>query len=89
MIDSGLLQEAERMYPNKGLNALNTVGYKELFDYFDGASSLPDAVFKIKCNTHKYCRKQLTWFKRDENTRWFSPEHLEEIITYIDQNVEQ
>ena len=89
MIDSGLLQEAERMYPNKGLNALNTVDYKELFDYFDGASSLPDAVFKIKCNTHKYCRKQLTWFKRDENTRWFSPEHLEEIITYIDQNVEQ
>jgi len=83
MIDDGLEDEARRMYPSRHLNSLNTVGYKELFDYFDGKSTLAEAVFKIKCNTHKYCRKQLTWFKRDPQIRWFSPDNVEEIINYI------
>ncbi|MDO4159401.1 MAG: tRNA (adenosine(37)-N6)-dimethylallyltransferase MiaA [Prevotellaceae bacterium] len=83
MIADGLVAEAEAVYPMKGLNALNTVGYKEIFDYFDGKCTLEDAIFKIKCNTHKYCRKQLTWFKRDEQIRWFSPLNVEEIIKYI------
>ena len=83
MIASGLIDEARRMHPYKGVNALNTVGYKELFDYFDGNCTLKEAIFKIKCNTHKYCRKQLTWFKRDKDIRWFSPDNVEEIINYI------
>lgn len=83
MIASGMIDEARRMHPYKGLNALNTVGYKELFDYFDGNCTLEEAIFRIKCNTHKYCRKQLTWFKRDKDIRWFSPDNVEEIINYI------
>ena len=83
MIASGLIDEARRMHPYKGFNALNTVGYKELFDYLDGNCTLEEAIFRIKCNTHKYCRKQLTWFKRDKDIRWFSPDNVEEIINYI------
>lgn len=84
MMAAGLHNEAQRMYPHRGLNALNTVGYKELFDYFDGKCTIDEAVFRIKYDTHKYCRKQLTWFKRDKETQWFSPENVEEIIKYID-----
>ena len=83
MISNGLLKEAANMYPQRNLNALNTVGYKELFDYIDGKTDLQEAIFKIKSNTHKYCRKQLTWFKRDPEIKWFTPENVEEIITYI------
>lgn len=83
MMADGLLHEAKEMYPHRSLNALNTVGYKELFDYFDGKYTLEEAVFRIKCDTHKYCRKQLTWFKRDKEIRWFSPDNVEEIINYI------
>lgn len=84
MMAAGLPDEAQRMYPHRGLNALNTVGYKELFDYFGGKCTIDEAVFRIKYDTHKYCRKQLTWFKRDKETQWFSPENVEEIIKYID-----
>ncbi len=83
MVADGLIQEAEKMYPYRNLNSLNTVGYKELFDYFDGKCTLEEAVFRIKCDTHKYCRKQLTWFKRDKDIHWFSPNNVEEIINYI------
>ena len=83
MMANGLLDEAWQMYPHRWLNALNTVGYKELFDYFDGKYTLDEAVFRIKSDTHKYCRKQLTWFKRDKEIRWFTPENVEEIINYI------
>ena len=83
MVAVGLIQEAEKMYPYRNLNSLNTVGYKELFDYFDGKCMLEEAVFRIKCDTHKYCRKQLTWFKRDKDIHWFSPNNVEEIINYI------
>ena len=83
MIENGLMEEAKQMYPHKGLNSLNTVGYKELFNYFDGKCTLDEAIFKIKSNTHKYCRKQLTWFKRDKDIHWFNPDNVEEIIKYI------
>ncbi|RKR05936.1 tRNA dimethylallyltransferase [Flavobacterium sp. 90] len=71
MINEGLLQEAETLYPNKALNALQTVGYRELFSYFDGDFSLPFAIEEIKKNTRRFSKRQLTWFKRNENTKWF------------------
>lgn len=83
MMVFGLLEEALSVYPKRHLNALNTVGYKELFNYFDGKWSLEEAVERIKGNTRCYCRKQLTWFKRDEQIRWFHPDNIEEIIKYI------
>lgn len=83
MIHDGLIQEALNVYEYKNLNALNTVGYKEIFEYLDGLCTLDNAIFRIKSNTHKYCRKQLTWFRRDPNIHWFSPDNIEEIINYI------
>lgn len=83
MIHDGLIQEALNVYEYKNLNALNTVGYKETFEYLDGLCTLDNAIFRIKSNTHKYCRKQLTLFKRDPNIHWFSPDNIEEIINYI------
>jgi len=79
MMEQGLLEEARSIYHLRHLNALNTVGYKELFKYFSGEWSLEFAVEKIKQNTRIYSRKQMTWFKRDKEIRWFHPEHLEEI----------
>jgi tRNA dimethylallyltransferase len=83
MMIQGLLEEARRVYPKRHLNSLNTVGYRELFDYFDGHCTLDEAVFKIKSNTRRYMRKQLTWFKKDDKIRWFSPDNFEEILNYI------
>ena len=77
---AGLLSEVERVLPYQDENALNTVGYKELFDYFDGLCTLENAVMRIQNNTRKYCRKQLTWFKRDENIHWFHPNDVEGIL---------
>lgn len=71
MINEGLLEEAKNVYPNKKLNALKTVGYKELFDYFDGKTTLDFAVEQIKMNTRRFAKRQFTWFKRNENTIWF------------------
>lgn len=83
MINNGFVEEARKVYPLRGLNSLNTVGYKELFDYFDGNISLDDAIFKIQSNTRRYARKQLTWYKKDENMKWFEPNNVEEILKYI------
>lgn len=83
MIHNGLLEEAHRVLPMRDLNALNTVGYKELFMYFDGTWSLEEAIERIKGNSRRYCRKQLTWFKLDTSIRWFSPSDQENIIKYI------
>ena len=83
MMDQGLLDEAKALYPMRHLNALNTVGYKELFAYFDGVWSLDEAVERIKGNTRRYARKQLTWFKRDERVTWFHPDDKEQILNYI------
>lgn len=85
MIDAGMLDEAKRMYPMRHLNALNTVGYKELFEHFDGKTTLDEAIFKIQSNTRRYARKQLTWFKKDPTVRWFSPSQTNEITDYIKQ----
>lgn len=85
MIENGLLKEAEELLPKRSLNALNTVGYKELFQYMDGKYGLDEAVEHIKGNTRRYARKQLTWFKKYEDARWFTPEEKEEIMYYISQ----
>lgn len=87
MMEYGLLDEARNVYPLRGLNALNTVGYKELFDYFDNKITLDEAIEKIQSNSRRYCRKQLTWFKRDNNIKWFSPDNIKEIINYIDNKL--
>ena len=87
MMASGMLEEARAMLPHRNENALNTVGYKELFTFFDGIWPLEEAVERIKGNTRRYCRKQLTWFKRDETIKWFSPNNIEEIINYIESVV--
>lgn len=83
MMADGLLEEARKVYPYRHLNALNTVGYKELFKYFDGEWPLDLAVEKIKRNSRVYARKQMTWFKRDPEIRWFSPEQETAILSYI------
>jgi len=85
MMAEGLLDEVQNLYPQRHLNALNTVGYKELFDYIDGRWSLEEAVERIKGNTRRYARKQLTWYKKDEQIRWFHPDDKETIINYISQ----
>lgn len=84
MVDEGLVEEARRVYPQRELNALNTVGYKELFECFDGKCTEQEAIFRIQCDSRKYCRKQLTWFRRDPLIRWFHPDNIEEIIKYIE-----
>lgn len=71
MLNQGLLEEAKKLYQNKDLNALQTVGYRELFDYLDEKITLPFAVEEIKKNTRRFSKRQLTWFKRNENTTWF------------------
>lgn len=88
MINEGLLQEAQDLYPNKALNALQTVGYRELFSYFDGDFTLPFAIEEIKKNTRRFSKRQLTWFKRNETTKWFdyaTPKR--EIISFIQSKI--
>ena len=82
MVEEGLVEEARMVYPHKSLNSLNTVGYKEIFKYLDGEWTLPFAIEKIKQNSRIYSRKQMTWFKRDEEIRWFHPEQEREILEY-------
>lgn len=91
MINEGLLAEAELLYPHKELNALQTVGYRELFRYFDGDDSLELAIEEIKKNTRRFSKRQLTWFKRTENTQWFDyltdrAEIIQYIKTFLLQN---
>lgn len=89
MMDAGLLDEARRVYPLRHLNSLNTVGYKELFAYFDGTMTLDEAVARIKKNTRVYAKKQMTWFKHDTEIHWLdadkktAPEMLEEVKTAL------
>lgn len=87
MINEGLLNEAKTVYPYRKYNSLNTVGYKELFEYFDGNISLDEAIRKIQGNSRCYCRKQQTWFKRDNTITWFAPHNTKEIINYIENNI--
>lgn len=84
MIDAGLVEEARSVYSFRELNSLNTVGYKELFAYFEGICSLDEAIDLIQRNTRKYARKQLTWFRRDSQIEWFEPHQVSEILEFID-----
>jgi tRNA dimethylallyltransferase len=85
MMEEGLLEEAKAVYPYRRLNALNTVGYKEIFKYLDGEWELPFAIEKIKQNSRIYSRKQMTWFRRDEEIQWFHPEQEKEIMAYLQE----
>lgn len=84
MMDEGLEEEARKVYPHKGLTALRTVGYKEMFAYFDGEIDKAEAIRQIQSHSREYMRKQLTWFKRDKEIMWFQPDNVKEIINYID-----
>lgn len=89
MIENGLLEEAEALLPYKDLNALNTVGYKELFAYFKGESTLDFAISEIKKNTRRFAKRQLTWFRKDDSITWFDYEtDVENIIEYINSQME-
>ena len=88
MISQGLEDEVRKVYPYKGVNALNTVGYREMFDYIEGKCSREEAIEKIQSNTRRYCRKQLTWFKRDPDIHWFNPDDLDGIMRLIDKEIE-
>jgi tRNA dimethylallyltransferase len=87
MMEQGLEQEARSMLPHRELNALNTVGYKEMFQNIDGAIPLEEAVRQIQSNSRRYARKQLTWYKRDAEMQWFHPENVKEIVNYIDSRL--
>lgn len=85
MIQDGLEEEVKALLPFRNTNSLNTVGYKEMFAYFDGKMSLGEAADKIRQNSRIYSRKQMTWFKRDNQIKWFEPEQLGDIIAYISE----
>ena len=87
MMEAGLETEARSVYHKKQLNSLNTVGYQELFAYFNGEISREKAIELIKRNSRRYARKQITWFRRDENVKWFEPTNTEEIIEWIDTQI--
>lgn len=87
MMQQGLLQEANGLYGQRHCNALNTVGYKELFEYLDGKLSLDQAIEKIKTNTRQYAKRQMTWFRKDKAYRWFDPTDLEGMMVFIEQMV--
>lgn len=89
MMQAGLLEEARSVYAYKDLNSLNTVGYKELFMYFDGTCSLEEAVDLIKRSSRKYARKQLTWFRKDPDIHWFEPHQVPEIIAFTDEQLKR
>jgi len=89
MMDEGLLDEAQSLYQKRKLNALNTVGYKELFAFFEGRMDLKAAVEEIKKNTRRFAKRQLTWFRKDETIKWFEHDTpAEEIIAYLRSNME-
>ena len=87
MIEEGLEEEARRVYPLRHLNSLQTVGYREMFDYFDDTITRTEAIDLIKRNSRRYAKRQMTWFRRDEEIAWFSPLEKEKIMQYIDSKV--
>ena len=86
MMTKGLLEEVKSLQEYKHLNALQTVGYKELFDYLENNSDLKSAVELIKQNTRRFAKRQLTWFRRDKDIKWFEPNDVEEIMSYVNHN---
>lgn len=89
MMEAGLEEEARRMYPHRELNALQTVGYRELFDYFDGKLSRDEAIELIKRNTRRYAKRQMTWLRRDGDVAWFDPEDAHSVVKYIKEHTNQ
>ncbi len=87
MVEQGLEQEARAVYPQRALNSLQTVGYREMFDYFDGTIGRDEAIELIKRNSRRYAKRQLTWFRRDEAIKWFHPSEREQIIEYLEANI--
>ena len=83
MVKEGLLEEAKSMYPKRHLNSLNTVGYKELFEYFDGKVSLNEAIENIKINTRQYAKRQMTWLRKNNDYKWFTVDEQEDMLKYI------
>ena len=84
MVEAGMEEEARLLYPLRHLNALNTVGYKEWFDYFDGKFDREEAIRLIKRNTRRYAKKQLTWYRNDPDIRWYHPSQETEILSILD-----
>ena len=85
MIEEGLEAEARAMLPHRHLNALQTVGFSEMFDYFDGVISKEEAIELIKRNSRRYAKRQMTWFRRDKDIRWFTKPLPTEVIDYLSQ----
>jgi len=83
MMKNGLEEEAKKMYEHRNLNALNTVGYKELFDFFEGKTDRDKAIELIQRNSRRYAKKQISWFKRDKEIKWFKPNDIDEMIIYL------
>lgn len=89
MIANGLLEEVKSLIPFKQYNALNTVGYSEIFDYFDGKLSLEEAIAAIKQNTRRFAKRQLTWFRRDEEINWFEPDQGPDVIRFVANKIDR
>jgi tRNA dimethylallyltransferase len=87
MISSGLIEEVKQLLPYRHLNALNTVGYSEIFDYLDGKTDLNKAIEMIKQNTRRFAKRQLTWFRKDKDIQWFLPTDVSAMIEYIDETI--
>ena len=83
MVSEGLIEEAKTMYPKRHLNSLNTVGYKEIFEHFEGKTSLNEAIEHIKINTRQYAKRQMTWLRKNNDYQWFTIEEIPEMINYI------
>lgn len=83
MVNEGLVEEAKAMYPKRHLNSLNTVGYKEIFEHFDGKVSLDEAIENIKINTRQYAKRQMTWLRKNNDYKWFTIDELDEMLNYI------
>ncbi len=86
MLADGLLEEVQQLHPYKHLRTMQTVGYNEFFSYLDGELALEQAIEKFKQHTRNYAKRQLTWFRRDTEIKWFSPEDMDEIIAFVSQN---
>ena len=87
MIDEGLFEEAKALYPYKDLNALQTVGYSEIFGYLEGNYDYSEAVRLLKRNSRRYAKRQMTWFNRENSIKWFHPEEVDEIIGYLEEKL--
>jgi tRNA dimethylallyltransferase len=89
MISAGLEDEARALYSSKELNALQTVGYQELFDYFDGITSLENAIARIRQHSRNYAKRQLTWFPKDQDIIWFDGDKTDMIIPFLEKKIQE